>query len=182
MREHGPILDGQYKGVPFSLRVLILKFATKKIHWSPNNPYIAYPIYSLLKIPLPIEVAKLDEIPAGKMKNVRAFDQDILLSNVDGKLYATQNRCGHQNAPLHRGTLEGNVVTCPLHAAQFDVMSGRSLRGPQPMMSQEIIQKMPQEMLVMLKKTSEILSEIQIEPLKTFKVNVEGNSVFLEEG
>jgi nitrite reductase/ring-hydroxylating ferredoxin subunit len=130
---------------------------------------------------MPVEVAKLDEIPVGKMKSVRAFGQEVLLSNVNGKIYATQNRCGHQNAPLHRGTLEGTVVTCPLHAAQFDVTSGQSLRGPQMMMSQEVMQKMPVEMLAWMKKTGEILSEIQVESLKTFKVSVEGNTVFLDQ-
>jgi nitrite reductase/ring-hydroxylating ferredoxin subunit len=127
------------------------------------------------------EVAKLDEIPTGKMKNVRAFDQDILISNVGGKLYATRNRCGHQNAPLHKGTLEGTIVTCPLHAAQFDVTNGKSVRGPQLMMSPDMMQKLPPEMLAMFRKTGEILSEIQVEPLSTFKVSVDGNSVFLEQ-
>ena len=32
------------------------------------------------------EVAKLSEIPVGKMKHVKAFDEDILLSNVGGTI------------------------------------------------------------------------------------------------
>jgi len=106
------------------------------------------------------EVAKLSEIPVGRMKHVKAFDEDILLSNVNGTIYATQNRCGHQNASLAKGTLNGHVVTCPLHAATFDVRTGKNLTGPQLMMSQEVMQKLPQEMLVMFKRTGEILSEI----------------------
>ena len=43
-------------------------------------------------------VAKLSEIPVGTMKRVKAFDHDVLLSNVGGKVYATQNNCGHQRA------------------------------------------------------------------------------------
>jgi nitrite reductase/ring-hydroxylating ferredoxin subunit len=126
------------------------------------------------------EVAKLSEIPMGKMKHVKAFDEDILLSNVNGTIYATQNRCGHQNASLARGTLEGHIVSCPLHAATFDVRTGKSLSGPKMMMSPEIMQKLPQEMVEMFKKTGEILSEIEIQPLKTFTVDIKGDSVFVD--
>ncbi|MDP9289975.1 MAG: Rieske (2Fe-2S) protein [Thermoproteota archaeon] len=28
-------------------------------------------------------------------------------------------RCSHTNAPLSLGTLNGKVVTCPLHGAKF---------------------------------------------------------------
>jgi nitrite reductase/ring-hydroxylating ferredoxin subunit len=125
------------------------------------------------------EVAKLSEIPVGKMKHVKAFDEDILLSNVNGTIYATQNRCGHQNASLAKGTLNGHVVTCPLHAATFDVRTGKNLTGPQLMMSQEIVQKLPQEMLVMFKRTGEILSEIDVQALKIFVVDIQGDSIFV---
>ena len=127
-----------------------------------------------------VEVAKITEIPPGSMKKVRAFDQDILLSNVDGKIYATSNRCGHSNASLARGTLQGKVVTCPLHGAKFDVTTGKNLLGPQMSMPPEVMQKLPPEFLAMMKQTAEIVSEIQSEPLKTFSVTIKGVSVFLE--
>ena len=127
-----------------------------------------------------VEVAKVTEIPPGSMKKVRAFDQDILLSNVDGKIYATSNRCGHSNASLARGTLQGKVVTCPLHGAKFDVTTGKNLLGPQMSMPPEVMQKLPPEFLAMMKQTAEIVSEIQSEPLKTFSVAIKGVSVFLE--
>jgi len=121
-----------------------------------HSPNIGRPIPKLA-----VEVAKLTEIPAGSMKSVKAFDDDILLSNVGGRMYATSNRCGHQNAPLARGILQGNVVTCPLHAAKFDVTTGQNLSGPQLMMSQDVMQKMPPEIIAMFKRTGEILSEIE---------------------
>gem|GEM_PF-1271733 len=33
-------------------------------------------------------------------------------------------RCSPTNAPLSLGTLNGKVVTCPLHGAKFDIMTG----------------------------------------------------------
>jgi nitrite reductase/ring-hydroxylating ferredoxin subunit len=127
-----------------------------------------------------VQVAKVNEIPPGGMKRVRAYDQDILLSNVDGTIYATSNRCGHSNASLVRGTLQGKIVTCPLHGAKFDVTTGKNILGPQMSMPSELLQKLPQEFLAMMQKTAEIVAEIQVEPLKTFKVSVKGESVFLE--
>ena len=127
------------------------------------------------------EVAKLSDIPKGKMKHVKAFGEDILLANVDGTIYATSHRCGHQNAPLSKGTLNGHVVACPLHFATFDVRTGKNLTGPQLMVPAEVMQKLPKEMLEMFKKTGEILSEIEVTPLKTYAVSVRDNSVFVEK-
>ena len=78
------------------------------------------------------EVAKLDDIAAGGMKYVRAGEQDreICLCEYDGSIYAVSRRCGHENAPLADGALEGWIVTCPLHNAQFDIRSGKNLSWP----------------------------------------------------
>jgi nitrite reductase/ring-hydroxylating ferredoxin subunit len=40
-----------------------------------------------------ITVAKLSEIPAGGMKVVTAQGREVLLANVDGKIYAPSRRC-----------------------------------------------------------------------------------------
>ncbi|MET0285862.1 MAG: Rieske (2Fe-2S) protein [Polyangiales bacterium] len=49
---------------------------------------------------------------------------------VEGKLCATQARCTHKGGPLSEGTVEGHVLTCPWHGAQFDLRTGEVLRGP----------------------------------------------------
>lgn len=128
-----------------------------------------------------VEAAKLSEIHEGTMKRVTAFNEHILLSNVGGKIYATQNDCGHQRASLARGTLEGNVVTCPLHGAKFDVTTGLNVAGPQLRMSPEMMQKIPQEVMVMFAKSAEILAEIDIRPLRRYKVGVRGDSIYLDK-
>jgi nitrite reductase/ring-hydroxylating ferredoxin subunit len=129
-----------------------------------------------------VEVAKLSEIPEGKMKRIQAFDSRVLLSNVNGKIYATQDDCGHQRASLSRGSLEGNVVTCPLHRAKFDVTTGQNVAGIQMGMTPEMMQKMPQEMITMFSRMGEILSEIEVLPLKTYKVEQKGDSIYLDSG
>jgi nitrite reductase/ring-hydroxylating ferredoxin subunit len=114
------------------------------------------------------------------MKRVSAFGENILLSNVAGKIYATSDRCGHQNASLSRGTLNGTEVTCPLHYAKFDVTTGKNISGPQMMMPPEVMAKIPQEVMIMFQKSAEIMSEIQVQPLKTYKATVDGDSISLE--
>ena len=77
-----------------------------------------------------IAVAKVAEIPAGAMKCVAVERQRVLLANVAGRFYAVSDICGHRNAPLSRGRLDGHVVECPLHFAQFDVRDGKLIDGP----------------------------------------------------
>jgi nitrite reductase/ring-hydroxylating ferredoxin subunit len=77
-----------------------------------------------------VEVAKVQEIPDGKMKHVEVNGKDLLLANIDGKYYAMSDRCGHMNALLSMGNLKGNFVTCPFHGAKFDVTNGKKASEP----------------------------------------------------
>ena len=74
-----------------------------------------------------IEVAKMTELPIGTMRAVEAAGVEILLANVDGRVHALSNRCGHMNASLADGVLKGKVVVCPFHSARFDVTSGKKV-------------------------------------------------------
>ena len=72
------------------------------------------------------------EIAPGGMRAVEIDGREIVVCNCAGSFYAIQRRCGHMNAPLDMGTLDGKIVTCAMHCAQFDVTSGESLSGPVP--------------------------------------------------
>jgi nitrite reductase/ring-hydroxylating ferredoxin subunit len=72
----------------------------------------------------------LDEIAPGGVRTVRVEGREIALCRVDGDVYAVSRRCGHQNAPLEQGCLQGWIITCPLHCAQFDVRTGKNLAWP----------------------------------------------------
>ncbi|WP_342242961.1 Rieske (2Fe-2S) protein [Pseudomonas sp. OTU5201] len=43
-----------------------------------------------------------------------------------------ENRCPHQGAPLHIGTLEGGVLRCSRHGIAIDLASGRPVNAPCP--------------------------------------------------
>jgi nitrite reductase/ring-hydroxylating ferredoxin subunit len=55
---------------------------------------------------------------------------NVAVFNVDGSFYATQDECTHKKGPLSEGELDGSMVTCPYHGAQFNVCTGAVLRGP----------------------------------------------------
>ena len=50
--------------------------------------------------------------------------------NVGGTFCATQAKCTHRQGPLSKGKLDGSTVTCPLHGSEFNVCTGEVLRGP----------------------------------------------------
>jgi nitrite reductase/ring-hydroxylating ferredoxin subunit len=76
------------------------------------------------------EVAQIDQIPTGTMKSFIVDNKQILITNLEGKFYAIGGKCTHAGGDLSKGTLQGNVVTCPKHGSQFDVTSGKNLAGP----------------------------------------------------
>src|SRR5579864_5674054 len=77
-----------------------------------------------------VAVAAADDIPDGAMKCVAIDRERVLLAHVEGRFYALRDMCGHKNAPLSRGRLDGHIVECPLHFATFDVRDGKLVDGP----------------------------------------------------
>jgi 3-phenylpropionate/trans-cinnamate dioxygenase ferredoxin subunit len=77
-----------------------------------------------------VPVATTSELEPGTMTRVVIDRERVLVANVDGTFYAIQDSCGHRQAPLSKGKLEGCVVECPLHFAVFDVRTGKFLDGP----------------------------------------------------
>ena len=66
------------------------------------------------------------------MLAVKFGGYDLALYDVSGAVYATDNLCTHAQAYLTDGTLEGDVVECPLHGGRFSVRSGAGLGPPIP--------------------------------------------------
>jgi len=75
-----------------------------------------------------VKVGKVDELADGAMKSVSTVQGEILLARVGDKYYAAGSRCPHMKGKLADGTLEGTVVTCPLHGSQFDLKNGKVVR------------------------------------------------------
>ncbi len=77
-----------------------------------------------------VKVAKIGELSPGGMTRVEIEGHPVLLANVDGTFYATDDICTHEDASLSNGFLEGGLVKCPLHNSRFNVRTGAVLEEP----------------------------------------------------
>jgi len=103
-----------------------------------------------------VKVGEPADVPVFKMKMFKVGEKEYLVANVNGNYYAMSIRCTHANADLSKGSLDGNVVTCPRHKSKFDVTTGKVISGP----------KIP-------------LIHPKINDAQSFEVKVEGNALFL---
>lgn len=125
-----------------------------------------------------VEVAKVNEIVPGGLKAVEVNDDEIVLCNSEGKIYAISRRCGHMNAPLDLGTLEGYILTCPMHHAQFDITSGEVLSGPVPAnLGDEVI---PESVGKFMQHVGMLMSHIKTCNIKTYPVKIDKDLIKVE--
>jgi glycine betaine catabolism B len=60
-----------------------------------------------------------------RLVRVDLIGKPIVLSKVNGKVYAMDAVCSHEGGPLEEGTLEGYELKCPWHYAIFDVRNAK---------------------------------------------------------
>jgi 3-phenylpropionate/trans-cinnamate dioxygenase ferredoxin component len=79
-----------------------------------------------------LTVGPVEELPPGHVKIVRAGELAIGVFNLNGELYAIEDRCSHDDGPLAEGDFEPDegVVICPRHGSRFDIRTGRPLSLP----------------------------------------------------
>jgi 3-phenylpropionate/trans-cinnamate dioxygenase ferredoxin subunit len=87
------------------------------------------------------------ELPPGGSRVVTLGRREVVVFNVDGKLYAVFNRCPHQQARMSGGSIggttirtgsgrdfeygmEGQILRCPWHHYEFDLENGRCMADP----------------------------------------------------
>jgi nitrite reductase (NADH) small subunit len=77
-----------------------------------------------------VRAARKDEIPAGGVREFQVEGKTLAIANVDGKFLAIDNTCLHRGGPLAQGVLNGKTLTCPWHAWQYDMTSGKLTSNP----------------------------------------------------
>ncbi|MER3447054.1 MAG: hypothetical protein C4291_09515 [Candidatus Dadabacteria bacterium] len=97
-----------------------------------------------------IEVAKTGDIELGQSICVEIEDKRIAIFNIGGNYYAIDDACTHVGGPLSEGECEEYVVTCPWHGARFNI------------------------------KTGDVLSPPAKRPIKSYRVQVERDSIKVE--
>ncbi|HXG31014.1 MAG TPA: non-heme iron oxygenase ferredoxin subunit [Thermodesulfobacteriota bacterium] len=96
-----------------------------------------------------VKVAKTSDIPPGEVRSFVVDGEVIAICHVDGRFYAIKDECTHMEYPLSDGVLEGEVITCAYHGAEFNVRTGEALSLP------------------------------AIEPVETFKLKLEGDDIYV---
>ena len=69
-------------------------------------------------------VTTLDELWSGESAGVLVDGQKVLLVNLDGAVYAYEDRCAHQGAPLSQGYFDGGRIVCAAHHWTYDAKTG----------------------------------------------------------
>ncbi len=77
-----------------------------------------------------ITVATTNELKPGDRIIVDVADHYVAIFNVDGKYYAIEDVCTHDDGPVAEGELFGTIIECPRHGAQFDITTGKVVRMP----------------------------------------------------
>tara|TARA_Y100000590_G_scaffold108514_1_gene123370 strand:+ start:17215 stop:17559 length:345 start_codon:yes stop_codon:yes gene_type:complete len=97
-----------------------------------------------------VRIASVDDIQDGDMISAEIEDSKVVIAHVEGVLYAFDEECTHAGCGLSDGDLDGNIIQCPCHGAEFDI------------------------------RTGEVTSPPAVEPLKTYQVRVEGDDILIE--
>ena len=61
---------------------------------------------------------------------VKAGDKDVGVYLLDGQYYAIEDICPHAYALLSQGFVMDGEIECPLHAARFNIVTGKCTAGP----------------------------------------------------
>lgn len=93
---------------------------------------------------------KTDDLSPGEVRQVAIGALTLAVYNIDGTYYATDDTCTHAFASLSEGSIDGDVIECPLHQGCFHIPTGKAVSSP------------------------------VVEDLCTYAVEVVGNDVFVE--
>jgi naphthalene 1,2-dioxygenase system ferredoxin subunit len=77
-----------------------------------------------------MRAAARQSLSSGEVIGVEVGGRSIAIYDCNGQLFATDNVCTHAYACLSDGWLDGETIECPLHAARFNIRTGKVLDPP----------------------------------------------------
>jgi nitrite reductase/ring-hydroxylating ferredoxin subunit len=78
-----------------------------------------------------ITVGTTADVKPGELAAFQVDGVRIAIANADGRFFAFGDTCTHEQCSLaDEGSLDGTVVTCGCHGAEFDVTTGAVLAPP----------------------------------------------------
>ena len=97
-----------------------------------------------------IKACEKNQVASGELFRFIHKGKGILLSNLNGKIFATDLVCTHEEADLSTGFLTEEGVRCPLHLSVFNLETGEPKNPPAE------------------------------NPLKTYNVKIQENEIYVE--
>jgi toluene monooxygenase system ferredoxin subunit len=73
------------------------------------------------------KIASLQDLWNGEMLSLEVAGNNILLVNVDDRIYAYSDACPHQKSRLSEGSLTGKTLRCARHHWEFNVCTGHGI-------------------------------------------------------
>jgi nitrite reductase/ring-hydroxylating ferredoxin subunit len=77
-----------------------------------------------------VKVCTSDQLKINEMYSIDIDEKKLLITNLGGKIYATDRICTHAEADLSNGFLTQDGIRCPLHLSVFNLENGESLNPP----------------------------------------------------
>jgi len=77
-----------------------------------------------------VDVCTEAELPVGARKLAQTDAGNVVVLNIEGALYALEDRCSHDGGELASGVCDGDELICPRHGARFCVRTGEALTPP----------------------------------------------------
>ena len=97
-----------------------------------------------------IKIAKKSDIPNEKGKELNVNGNRVAIFHTNGKYYALEALCRHQDGSLAPGKIDGEVVECPLHFWHYNI------------------------------RTGELLDYLKDVKLETYNIDIRGNDIFID--
>ncbi|HET7570390.1 MAG TPA: FAD-dependent oxidoreductase [Gammaproteobacteria bacterium] len=91
------------------------------------------------------------DVPDGGMIDGHVDDENVLVARHGDELFALSAKCTHYGGPLHKGLVADGTVRCPWHHACFSLRTGEALAAP------------------------------ALNPVSCWRVDVEGDRIFVRE-
>ena len=113
------------------------------------------------------------------MKHIETGGKELCIANVSGTFYAISDRCPHMSALLSMGTLQGTIVTCPLHFSRFDVKTGKKISGP-VFGKIEGSDQLPPPFQKYMARVAELMGPVKTYDPEVFLVKVDGPGIFVD--
>jgi nitrite reductase/ring-hydroxylating ferredoxin subunit len=74
-----------------------------------------------------VKVGKAGELKENTGKEIKVGDKRIAVFYANGRYYAIDALCRHQDGSLAPGKVEGEIVECPLHSWHYNIRTGQLL-------------------------------------------------------